>query len=213
MKTIIITGVLMLCIYSSHAQVLGGIFNQQDTKDKTMLQQIVLQQTYLSEIKKGYKDTENGLNTAHDLKNGTFTLHQDYFNSLSQVSPAVKNNPKIALITSYQQQIMNSFESEISWQKQQAILGGDEIGYLEKVYSNLLAGCVRDLDELNTVITPGMAQMKDAERIGHIDHIYTATCDKYQFSQSFTQNARSFALSRQSGKQESLTIKKLYNIN
>jgi hypothetical protein len=214
MKAAIITiGILGLCSSVGLAQGIGSIFTQQDDKDKTMLQQIALQETYLSEIKTGYKDTQNGLNTANELKTGSFNLNQNYFNSLSQVSPAVKNNPKIKLIATYQQQITGSFDAEITWQKQQAILATDEISYIQQVYSNLLSACNNDLNELSIVITPGKAQMKDEERINHIDAIYNSTSDKYKFSISFIQNAHACALGRQSGKQQSQTIKKLYDIN
>jgi len=212
MKRIVFTGLFMLCSFLSIAQGVGSFFDQGNTRIKTMLQQIALQQTYLSEIKKGYRDTENGLNTAHELKNGTFNLHQTYFNSLSQVSPAVKNNPKIKLVTAYEQQIMTSFDNELSWEKQQGILASDEISYIEKVYNNMLTACTRDLDQLNIVVTPGLAQMKDAERIEQIDKIYTATDDKYKFSMSFTQNSRAFALNRQNGGQQTQVLQKLYDL-
>ena len=212
MKRIIILTIAVFCCAISYGQGIGSVFTQQDTKDKTMIQQIVLQETYLSEIKKGYAETQNGLNTAHDLKNGTFNLHQAYFNSLSQVSPAIKNNPKIKLITAYQQQIMSNFDNEISWQKQQSILAADEISYIQAVYSNMLVQCTRDLDELTLVTTPGAAQMKDAERVKHIDGIYTSTSDKYTFSLSFTQNARAFAIGRQNGQRQAQEIKKLYDV-
>lgn len=212
MKKIIIAGVFVCCCGWVQAQGIGSFFDQGDTRTKNMLQQIALQQTYLAEIKKGYQATENGLNTAHDLKNGTFNLHQAYFNSLSAVSPAVMDNPKIKLITTYQQQIMTAFDNELSWQKQKAILNTNEIGYLQTVYSNILSQCTRELDELRTVTTPGQAQMTDAERIVHIDQVYTLTDNQYKFSMAFTQNAHAFALDRQNGVQQTQLLQKLYDI-
>ncbi len=212
MKKIILSGTLILCIAYCHAQGVGSIFDQGDSKIKLMLQQIALQQTYLSAIKTGYNDTQNGLNTAHDLKNGTYNLHQVYFTSLSNVSPAVANNPKIKLIATYQQQIITCFDKEIEWQKQQNILNRNEIDYIQSVYNNILSECSKDLTELNMVVTSGQVQMKDAERIDHIDQIYTKTSDKYKFSMSFTQNTHSFALDRQAGDQQMQSIKQLYNI-
>jgi len=209
----VITTLLLLCQLLGKGQGIGSFFSQQDSKDKLMLQQIALQETYLSEIKTGYKDTENGLNTAHDLKNGSFNLNQTYFNSLSQVSPAVKNNPKIQQIATYQQQIVTSFNNELSWQKQQSILSSDEISYIEAVYNNLLTECNNDLNELKMVITPGQAQMKDAERVKHIDDLFTKTNIKYEFCQSFISNTHGYALDRQSGKQQLQTLKQLYNLN
>jgi hypothetical protein len=211
MKALLTITLLALAI-TSHAQVLGGFFNQQLTRKRVMLQQIALQQTYLAGLKKGYSVVQKGLNTAHDLKNGTFSLHQDYFNSLSAVSVSVKNDPRIALITNYQREIIASFDNELNWEKQQAILASDEIRYIQTAYGNLLSGCTSDLDELNMVITPGKARMKDAERIEHIDLIYTNTIDKYKFSQSFTHNSRAFAFNRKSNTQETFIIRKLYNI-
>lgn len=214
MIRIMIAMLCLMCITpQAHAQLLGNFFDQQDTKDKTMIQQIVLQETYLSEIKKGYNDAQKGLNTAHDLKNGSFTLNANYFNSLSQVSPAVQSDPKVKLIEDCQQQIMSAFSNEISWQKQQAILGSDEVGYIQQVYTGILSDCTADLNELNLTVTPGKAQMKDAERLAEIDKLYNTTMDKYKFTLSFVYNAHSYALYRQTYGQQAQIIKKLYDLN
>lgn len=214
MIRIIIALITLQCMVQRvNAQLLSNFFDQQDTKDKTMMQQIALQETYLSEIKNGYNDAQKGLADAQELKNGSFTLNANYFNSLSQVSPAVANDPKVKLITSYQQQIVSSFGNEINWQQQQGILGGDEISYLQQVYAGIITACTKDIDELNLVVTPGKAQMKDAQRIAEIDKLYAATQDKYRFTVSFVSNAHSFALQRQENGQQSQVIKKLYNLN
>jgi len=213
MKLTVITVLLIAYSGIGRAQGIGSFFNQQDDKDKLMIEQIVLQKTFLSEIKKGYNDAINGLNTAHDLKNGSFNLNQSYFNSLSQVSPAVRSDPKIKLITDYQQQIISDFNKEISWQKQQAILTPGEINYIQHVCGNMIAGCSKDLSELQIVITPGSVQMKDAERISEIDRLYTATTDKYKFSMSFISNIHGIASDRQNNIQDRRIMKSLYGIN
>lgn len=212
MKKIVTAVILLCCCGWVKAQGIGGIFDQADTRIKTMLQQIALQQTYLSEIKKGYQTTKDGLNTAHELKDGTFKLHQAYFSSLSAVSPAVMNNPKIRLMISYQQQIMTAFDHEIAWQNQQAILNADEHNYVQAVYSNILSQCTGDLDELKMVTTQGQVQMTDAERIAQIDRLYVATANKYKFSMAFTQNAHAFALNKQNGVQQTQFLQQLYDI-
>lgn len=211
MKTSVIASILILCVASGKGQGIGSFFTQQDNKDKLMIEQIALQETYLSDIKKGYNATANGLNTAHDLKNGSFSLNQSYFNSLGQVSTAVRDNPKIKLVTGYQQQLISGFNKEISWQKQQAMLTGDEIRYVQQVCDNIISGCAKDLGELQMVITPGMAQMKDAERISGIDKLYTVTVDKYKFSMSFISNVHGLAVDRQVRKQNIQAMKSLYD--
>lgn len=214
MIRIIISLIGLMCLVPRvNAQLLSNFFDQQDTKEKTMIQQIALQETYLSEIKKGYNNAQKGLTDAKEIKNGSMTLNANYFNSLSQVSPAVQNNPKVRLITDCQQQIMNAFNNEVSWQKQQAILSNDEISYIQQVYAGILSNCTMDLNELNMAVTPGKAQMKDAERISEIDKIYEATVDKYKFSLSFVANTHNYAMYRQTYGQQSQLIKKLYDLN
>ncbi|RKR80684.1 hypothetical protein BDD43_0816 [Mucilaginibacter gracilis] len=182
------------------------------TKAQVMLQQIADVQIYIKTLKTGYQQTTKGLNGLHDLKNGAYDLHSNYFDAQKQASPAVRNNKKIPEIISDQQQIVTLFQQEIAWQKEKAILVADEISYLQQVNNSLIAKCNTDLDELNLVINDG-TQMTDAQRIKSIDALYISTLDKYQFAQSFVHQARAFALDRQNRKAQSQDIRKLYDIN
>src|SRR5580692_1381510 len=102
--------------YVNHAsaQGTGGFFNQQSSKEKLMLTQIAELDIYGNTLKTGYNITEKGLNTAGELKNGTFNLHNVYYTSLQQVSPAVASNPKGKGITDMQQKIVSLFTTEIN---------------------------------------------------------------------------------------------------
>ncbi|MBS1525310.1 MAG: hypothetical protein JST19_06665 [Bacteroidetes bacterium] len=214
MKRFILAGAFFMVVASSaSAQLLSSIFDQQDTKKKDMAEQIALIETDLSEVKNGYKVTENGLTTIHDLKNGTFTLHTDYFSSLVQINPAIAKNPKVKAITDNQQQIIAAFEQAIQWQKQQAILTSPEMAYLIAVYSNMSKLCSNDITELTDVITPGKLQMKDEERLKRIDAIYFDMQDKYAFSRSFVQKMYALAMNRKQQQHESQVLKQFYNSN
>lgn len=182
------------------------------TKVQVMLEQIADLGTSLKTLKDGYKIVDNGLGEMKSLKNGTFNQHQDYFNSLKQINSAIGNNPKVKLIAATQKQIISVFQTEISWQQQQAILKKEEVDYIQRVYANLLDNYNRDIDELNMVAKTG-TDMKDDERIKNIDRIYAATMDKYQFAQSFAQKTHAFALDRKAEKNQKGVIKKLYGIN
>src|SRR4051812_29496859 len=133
MKTVITTILFFfltsrLC-FRAQAQFLGGFFSQQSQQRKLMAAQIAEYETYLGELKTGYHITESGLKTAHDLKNGTFTLHSDYISSLSQVNPMIHNNPKGKAIADLYNQTLALLATEISWQQLQKILTPTELGY------------------------------------------------------------------------------------
>jgi hypothetical protein len=216
MKTVITTILFFfltspLC-FRAQAQFLGGFFSQQKQQRKLMAEQIAQYGIYLSALKTGYHVTESGLKTAHDLKNGTFTLHRDYISSLSQVNPVIQNSPKGKAIADLNNQTVALLPAEISWQQQQRMLTPAEMGYLQKVADNLTAKCKLDMDELLQVLTPGKLQLTDAQRLARLDKLYDSMKDKYAFAGSFTSKCRKLALSRKQQSQDKGQLKKLYGI-
>jgi hypothetical protein len=197
---------------SAKAQFPGGFFSQQKQQRKLMAAQIAEYQTYLGALKTGYHITESGLNTARDLKNGSFTLNGDYFSSLSQVNPVIQNSPRSKAIADLNSQTLALLSTEISWQKQQKVLTPTEMGYLQKVRDNLTAKCKLDMDELLHVLTPGKLQLTDAQRLARLDKLYESMKDKYAFAGSFTSKCRKLALSRKQQSQDNGQLKKLYGI-
>jgi len=177
-----------------------------------MLAQIAGYETFLKELKSGYNTTEKGLNTASELKNGTFNLHNAYYTSLQQVNPVVTGNPKGKAITDMQQKIASLFTAEISWQQSNKLLHPDELNYLQQVYTNLISKCNLDRQELSDVLTPGKLQMTDAQRLDRLDKLYSSTQDKYAFACSFTAKCRKVATQRQAEQQQKNTLKQLYGI-
>lgn len=194
------------------AQFLGGFFNQQSTKRKIMAEQIADLEIYQQALKKGYHIAESGLNTAHDLKNGTFGLHTAYFNSLEQVNPVVANDPKGKAILDLQSGLISLFDTEISWQQKEKLLKVNELDYLQDVYDNLLNECKKNIDELNLVLTPGKMQLTDQQRLDRLDHLYASMKDKYAFAGDFVAKCRKVALNRQQAIKEREQLKKLYGI-
>lgn len=216
MKTFKITWICFLLASliprTGRSQGTGSIFSQGSSKIKLMVMQIIGYQNYLLEIKTGYHLMEDGLNTVKDLKGGTYSLYTAYFNSLQQVSPAVKNSPKAKAIADLQQQIITLFTNELAWQQRQQILNASEIADIRAVYQNLLAKSRSDMAELNDIITPGKMQMSDHQRLERIDHVYTAMQDKQAFASSFTSYCRQLATDRKKARSESDQLKKLYGI-
>lgn len=205
---------LLTCVLSLHtqAQSLGGFFSQQSQKEKLMVQQIVGIELYLHALNSGYKIAETGLNTAHELKNGTYNFHTAYFNSLEQVSPVIRNNPKGKLIADLYQQLNRQFDQELSWQQKAQQLSAPEMSNLSKVAANLKKLSDADMDELTTVLIPGKLQLTDQQRLDRLDKLYAQIKDKAAFTASFTGKCRQLAQTRERAKADREQLRKLYGI-
>lgn len=196
----------------AQAQFLGGFFSQQSQQRKLMAEQIAQYEIYLGAIKTGYHVAETGLNTAHDLKNGTFNLHNAYISSLSQVNPLIQNNPKGKAIAGLNDQVLKTLSDELAWQQKEKQLSEKELAYFQKVQANLLSKCQLDMSELTDVLTPGKLQLTDAQRLDRLDKLYDRMKDKYAFAGAFTAKCRKLAESRKQNKQDNAQMKKLYGI-
>ncbi|QKJ32832.1 hypothetical protein HQ865_24770 [Mucilaginibacter mali] len=211
-KTLLIFFLAGLWCFHAKAQFLGGFFSQQLQQRKIMVAQIAQYELYLGALKTAYHVSETGLNTAHDLKNGTFHLHNAYLSSLEQVNPLIRNSPKGKAIADLNSQTLKLFADEADWQRQQKLLTTTEMTYLQKVRDNLAAKCQLDMDELLLVLTPGKLQLTDAQRLERLDKIYDRMKDKYAFAGSFTAQCRKLALNRKQHRQDNDQLKKLYGI-
>ncbi len=203
---------LLITYVCSGQSLVGTVFNQGGTQMDYYLQQIAALGVYTKDLKSGYKTVSNGLNTIHDAKNGEFNLHQAYFNSLSNVNPAIKNDPKVNRILTYQTEITTCFNNMFTRVNGSKELTADESNYLKIVYNNLLGECNKDLDELSLVITNGKVKMTDDERIKRIDKLHTDMQDKYQFAQSFTNQAIILTVQRKHQQNDVQTLQQLYQV-
>ncbi|MFI5162372.1 MAG: hypothetical protein ACHQHN_13920 [Sphingobacteriales bacterium] len=203
------TGILVV----TKAQSTAGFFNQQASKQKLMLEQIADLQARLHLIHSGYNITKTGLNSARELKNGTFSLNRAYFNSLYQVNPEVAPNIKTNEIHSFHEEITRLFIEEIRWQARQQTLTAGEQDYVRAVYEDMLKKCQNDETELRLVITPDKSQMTDEQRLAAANRIYASMQEKYTFTCLFTRKCRRLAQERRNAKADDESLKKLYGFN
>ncbi len=212
MKKIVVT-ILMLSVFlMSQAQSpnWNEWFRQKKTQRKYLIQQIAALKVYLEYLKKGYKIVDRGLTTIGYIKNGTFNLDKDYLNSLKQVSPVVKNSPKVKEVLVYQLSITSDFRKFLETCRKDENLTLDEVHYIEDVYQNMLKECEASIDELTVITTAGEAEMKDDERLLRLDKVHDDIQDKYAFTQDFISSTQLLSLERAKEKNQINGSKNLY---
>lgn len=181
---------------SLHAQTFNEWFRQKETQKKYLLQQIAALQVYMGYLQKGYKIAKDGLNTISGFTKGELNMHTDYFNSLKTVNPTIKRYARGADIIALQIQIVQDYHNSYRQLCNTNAFTANELSYINNVFTRLLDDCAQTLDALTAVTTAGKLEMKDDERLRRIDQLYADMQDKYDFSQSFSNDARVLAASR-----------------
>src|ERR1035437_3065632 len=207
MKTLLSILIVLFTVCTCHAQTWDEWFAQKKTQKKYLLQQIAALQTYMATAEKGYKIASDGIHTISNIKNGEFNLHSLFFNSLKTVNPKIKNAAIVAEIIAYQIAIVNKFKN-ISKQN----LNSDELAFVGKVYSNVIAESLKDINALIEVITDNELQMTDDERIKRITALNTDMQDRFMFSQSFVNDANILSVQKQHQLNDAVSVKQLYNL-
>jgi hypothetical protein len=151
----------------------------------------------LGYLKKGYEIADKGLTTIHNIKNGDFNLHRDFFGSLKNVNPHIKNSAKVADIIAFQVYIIQNIKRVNNFCKTNEYFTPEEIRYVAAVYSNMLFLCDASISELLTIIRSNETEMKDDERLVRIDKLYDDMLDKHAFVQSFDSDVRLIARERE----------------
>lgn len=192
-----------------HAQTWDEWFRQKKTAIKYLVDQIAAFQVYIGYAEKGYSIVNKGLSTIKDIKHGDFNLHNDFFNSLSSVNPAIKKYSKVAEIIAMQISIGKQITSTIKSCTKSNMLTSSELNYLNVVFNNLLDECGKNLDELITLITDSNAKMKDDERVKRIDLLYEDMKDKQTFAISFSHSAKGLTVQRKNDENDIIISKKL----
>ena len=206
---IVLTGMAI----GARAQTLTEWFRQKETQRKYLLEQIAALRLYHASVKKGYALTQGKLNTIGGIKNGSFTQDKEYFGSLKQVRPRIKNQSRVADIIAIQVKIMEAQKHFSRQVRESGAFHSEEIIYVNRVFKRLQDDCADRLDELILVTTDDQLAMDDSERLKRIDNMYQQMQDKYSITQSFGRGAMVLGMARIQESQDVLTSHSLHNIN
>lgn len=179
------------------AQTWDEWFRQKKTQRRYLAKQIALLKVYLGYLKKGYEIADKGLTTIHNIKNGDFNLHRDFFGSLKNVNPHIRNSAKVADIIAFQIYIIQSIRQVNNFCKNNEQFTPEEIRYVAAVYSNMLFLCDASISELLMIIGTNQTEMKDDERLMRIDRLYDDMLDKQAFVKAFDSDVRLIARERE----------------
>jgi len=199
--------VLLLLLSSmAKAQTYDEFFRQKKTQQKYLIQQLAALKMYTGYLKKGYDITNEGIQTIKGFTKGEFSLHETYLKSLKAINPATIDKSKILEIAALQISINRSFNAIV----RNANLSESFKIYITDVKRSVLTDCGNNLDELFLIITNEKLELKDDERIKHIEFIYRQMKDNYEFVQSFSNEVKLLINQREQEASDNRSLEKMY---
>jgi hypothetical protein len=205
---VIVVITLVFISMSSKSQTWSEVFRQKKTQGKYLLQQLAALKLYTGYLKQGYDIASKGLNGIKSFSKGEFNLHEDFFNSLANVNPALANNPNIREIIKWEAAIRTDLKTIKSLEGYTS----ENKTYFNSVAMKVSKECNQDLEELLMVITGGKVEMKDDERLKRVDAIHDRMGDKFGFTRSFLNDLKMLNLQRQQDLRDARSNKELYHI-
>lgn len=209
MRTLIISLLLTICF------AIPATSNAQSEEAEQLLlnvEKLAQLKGILKNMYEGYRVVSKGYTTIKDISQDNYTLHQDFFDRLLEVSPAVKKYKRIADIISYQRKIMQEHKQASNYFKGTGSFTLEEINYMENVYGNLFQQSLKCLDELLMVFTGGHLRMSDDERLNAIDRVFVHMQDKLTFLREFNNSTKLLVVQRIKEQAEVDVSKKLSDI-
>lgn len=166
----------------------------------------------LNNMYSGYTILSNGYDNIKNQSLASFTLHKNFIDALSQVSPSVKNAPAISAIVSIQAQIVSEYKTTYNTFKSSSGFTAKELDELTNVYSRILSQSSQNLAALQEVITAGKLQMTEADRLLIIESLRTDMEKQLATLRTFTGQANQMRLLRARLKKDNNSLRNSYGI-
>jgi len=163
------------------AQTWAEWFKQKKTQKKYLLTQIAALQVYLDYARKGYQLVGSGLETVRQLSSGEFSLHHTFITGLAKVSPAIRDDLRVAEVVALQVSIMRQLGSL----KSNPGLSADQLLYVAEVSAGLISDCYHELEELVLIVTAGKLELSDDQRLERLAGVHARMLDKAAFAREF----------------------------
>jgi hypothetical protein len=140
------------------------------------------------------------------------TLYADYFDELWKVKNAISTYQRVKDIIQKQVQLVNEYSKAFSLSRQDKNFTAGEIDYMHQVYTGILDESVKNIEQVQMVISAFATQMSDGKRLEIInkasDNIDQNLSDLRQFNQDNIKTS----LQRVKDQNDVDVVKKLYGL-
>lgn len=134
-------------------------------------------------VKAGVKEQE--LTKVFSEKN--LQLAKTWYDGLLQVSTAVRRYRRVQSVFEKQGRIIQTYSTAIETLRQSPYVGAEQLSAMTTTYSRMLTESANTLADLQTIVSPAMLKMTDAERMRFIDKLDVKITDQLGLIRYYTQ--------------------------
>jgi hypothetical protein len=139
-------------------------------------------------------------------------LYKEYYDELMKVKSAITYYQRIRDITSKQVRLVQEYERAWSLFQQDDHFNGDELAYMQKVYSGILDESVKNIDQIFLILNSFSTQMSDAKRLEIINAAADRIDTNYDDLTLFNRENVLLSLQRAKTKNDVEAVKKFYGL-
>ena len=134
-------------------------------------------------VKAGVKEQE--LTKVFSEKN--LQLAQTWYDGLLQVSSAVRGYRRVQSVFEKQGRIIQNYSTAIETLRQSPYVVPEQLSAMTTIYTKMLTESANTLSDLQTIVSPAMLKMTDADRMRFIDKLDAKITDQLGLINYFTQ--------------------------
>ncbi|MEI6949632.1 conjugal transfer protein TraI [Paraflavisolibacter sp. H34] len=139
-------------------------------------------------------------------------LYKDYFEELHRAKGVLVVYGRTREIFRKQVQLVEEYKRAVGLFRKDRHFTGEEITYMEAVYSGILEKSLEDLERISLAIESFSIQMSDAARLEIINKVTDAIEQNYDDLKRFTNQNALLSLSRAKEARDIESIRILYNL-
>ena len=151
-------------------QILKEWLHQKKTQKEYLLTQILANQLYLELLDKGYRIFRTGMGIVAQWKQGEFSLHQTFFESLGLLRPAVRRFGKIAESTAMLLHITAKYR-QLNKDLQDPSLLPEEKQYAQATLEGILKKSLATFEQLLDLLDKSL-DLEDQQRLSRLQQIH-----------------------------------------
>ena len=134
-------------------------------------------------VKAGVKEQE--LTKVFSEKN--LQLAKTWYDGLLQVSSAVRSYRRVQSVFEKQGRIIQTYSTTIETLRKSPYVQPEQLSLITSVYTKMLTESANTLQDLQTIVSPAMLKMTDAERMRFIDKLDVKISDQLGLIIYYTQ--------------------------
>jgi hypothetical protein len=138
-------------------------------------------------------------------------MAKNWYEGLESISSAVRNYRRVQNIFTKQTLIISQYANAINILRASPYISPQQLADMTTIYGKMMAESTNTISDLQTIVSPAMLKMTDAERMKFIDELDAKITDQAGLVNYFTERNLMLARTAQEQAQDVLSLKAFIN--